>query len=144
MVLAVKILARLLVQHGSGYSKKFAEKNGGYTVLKHHLQRWWNIPAMWSICFAILLGQDIAHLDLKKPFNASELLATFVPGGYLRITHPEMLPVIMAMLRSGLRSTVLGDDPALPSLTDDAFDPEPAIMLTGMSPGMAFYTKICY
>lgn len=131
MVLAVKILARLLAVHGSAYSKKFAEKNGGYTILKHHLGRWWNVPIMWPICFSILLGHDIALLDLKKPFSASELLGLFVPGGYLRIASPEMLPVIMGMLKSGLRNTDLGGDSVSPILTDDTSAPEHIIMLTG-------------
>lgn len=131
MVLAVKILARLLAVHGSSYSKKFSEKNGGYTVLKRHLGRWWNIPVMWPICLSILFGQDIAPLDLNKPFNASELLRLFVPGGFLRISSPEMLPVIMEMLKGGLRNTVLGGDSVSPSLTDNVSALEPPIMLTG-------------
>lgn len=109
-MLSVKILARLLVVNGSGYGKKFAEKNGGYTVLKHHLRRWWNIPALWPICFAILFGQDVASLDLERPFDASEFLSLFVPGGYLRIVYPEMLPVIMEMLKTGLRSSIMAND----------------------------------
>lgn len=123
VVLSVKILARLLVVNGSGYGKKFAEKNGGYTVLKHHLRRWWNIPALWPICFAILFGQDVASLDLERPFDASEFLSLFVPGGYLRIVYPEMLPVIMEMLKTGLRSSVMANDHKEASTHDQASAP---------------------
>jgi hypothetical protein len=107
---AVKILARLLVVHGSGYSKKFSDKNGGYTVLEYHLKRWWNIPALWPICFSILFGQDIALMDLDQPFDAPKLINIFLAGGDLRIAFPEMLPVILGMLKSGLRSSVLASD----------------------------------
>ena len=110
MVLASKILARLLVVHGSGYSKKFSEKNGGYTVLSHHLRRWWNIPALWPICLSILFGRDIALLDLDRPFEVSELRNLFLGDGVLQIVYPEMLPVIMGMLKSGLKSAVLASD----------------------------------
>ncbi|OKO99835.1 Beige protein -like protein [Penicillium subrubescens] len=96
VVHAVKILARLLVVHGSGYSKKFSDKNGGYTVLEYHLKRWWNIPALWPICFSILFGQDIALMDLDQPFDAPKLINIFLAGGDLRIAFPEMLPVILA------------------------------------------------
>lgn len=109
MVLATKTIARLLVVHGISYNKKFSEKNGGYTVLKHHLKRWWNIPILWPICFSILFGRDIALLDLDRPFDAQSLLDLFVAGSELEIVYPEMLPVILEMLKSGLRSTLLMD-----------------------------------
>ncbi|KAJ5649607.1 uncharacterized protein N7484_003330 [Penicillium longicatenatum] len=107
VVLATKILARLLVVHGSGYSKKFSEKNGGYTILEHHLKRWWNVPVLWTICFSILFGRDIALLNLDRPFDGPGLLKLFLSDGDLRIVNPEMLPVITGMLKSGLKSTVL-------------------------------------
>jgi hypothetical protein len=104
--LAVKILARLLTVHGSSYSKKFADKNAGYTILEHHLKRWWNVPSIWIICLSILFGQDVARLDLEKPFNAPALLNMFLADGELRIAFPEMLPVIMAMLRAGSKQII--------------------------------------
>lgn len=106
VTLAVKILARLLIVHGNSYSKKFADKNAGYTILEHHLKRWWNIPSIWIICLSILFGQDVARLDLDKPFNAPALLNMFLAAGELRIAFPEMLPVIMAMLRAGSKQIV--------------------------------------
>ena len=109
-MLATKILARLLVVHGNGYSKKFSEKNGGYIILQNHLKRWWNIPALWPVCFSILFGQDIALLDLESPFTVSNLLKVFFEDSDTRIVYPEMLPVIAAMLKSGLRSTILSSD----------------------------------
>ncbi|KAJ5689192.1 hypothetical protein N7462_003584 [Penicillium macrosclerotiorum] len=112
VVHAVKILSRLLVIHGSSYSKKFSEKNGGYIILEHHLKRWWNIPALWPICFGILFGQDVAVLELDKPFDASGFINMFLSGGDLRIVFPEMLTVIMGMLKSGLRSSVLATETA--------------------------------
>ncbi|KAI2794002.1 hypothetical protein POX_a00592 [Penicillium oxalicum] len=97
VVLATKVLARLLIVHGSSYSKKFSDKNGGYTVLENHLQKWWNVPALWPICFSILFGQDLAAIDLDRQFTASNLLGIFLANGDLRIAFPEMLPVIMAI-----------------------------------------------
>ncbi|KAJ5992482.1 hypothetical protein N7451_008206 [Penicillium sp. IBT 35674x] len=110
VVLATKILARLLVVHGSGYSKKFSDKNGGYTILEHHLKRWWNVPALWTICFSILFGRDIALLNLDIPFDGPGLLKLFLSDGDLRIVNPEMFSVIAGMLKGGLRSTALTSD----------------------------------
>lgn len=46
-------------------------------------------------------------MDLDQPFDAPRLINIFLAGGDLRIAFPEMLPVIMGMLKSGLRSSVL-------------------------------------
>lgn len=106
VVLATKVLARLLIVHGSSYSKKFSDKNGGYTVLENHLQKWWNVPALWPICFSILFGQDLAAIDLDRQFTASNLLGIFLANGDLRIAFPEMLPVIMGMVKRAIESLV--------------------------------------
>jgi hypothetical protein len=79
-------------------------------VLEYHLKRWWNIPALWPICFSILFGQDIALMDLDQPFDAPRLISVFLAGGDLRIAFPEMLPVIMGMLKSGLRSSIVASE----------------------------------
>lgn len=118
VVLATKILARLLVVHGSGYSKKFSDKNGGYTILEHHLKRWWNVPALWTICFSILFGRDIALLDHDKPFDSPGLLKLFLSDGDLRIVNPEIFPVITGMLKSGLSSIASRSDFDAQSGTD--------------------------
>ncbi|KAJ5795138.1 hypothetical protein N7457_001737 [Penicillium paradoxum] len=110
VVLAAKILGRLLVVHGSGYSKKFAEKNGGYIILEHRLKRWWNVPALWPICFCILFGIDHALLDLDKSFALPELLGIFLAEGDVKIVYPDMLPVIVNMLKSGLRNSIMATE----------------------------------
>lgn len=146
MVLAIKILARLLVVHGNSYSKKFADKNGGYIILEHHLKRWWNVPALWPICFSILLGKDIALLDLDRPFDVSELINIFLADGQLQIVYPEMLPVIMGMLQSGLRSTVLATDtPGVQSLsvTDDSSSMRPKMSSCSLA-GKFYYKGVRY
>lgn len=132
MVLAVKIIARLLVVHGSSYNKKFSEKNGGYAILKHQLRKWWNIPILWPISFSILFGQDIALLDLNKPFDAQGLLDLFVAGGELHIVYPDMLPVITEMLKSGLKSTVLADGSPDDKDLSQNTPRTPAVTLAGM------------
>lgn len=110
VVLACKILARLIVLHGSSYSKKFSEKTGGYTILQQRLKRWWNIPALWPICFSIFFGYDVASLDLDRPFDKFGLLDLFLPHGKEDVVFPEMLPVIIEMVKSGLRSAILAGD----------------------------------
>ncbi|KAJ5146347.1 Concanavalin A-like lectin/glucanase subgroup [Penicillium bovifimosum] len=124
VVLATKILARLVVVHGAGYSKKFAEKSGGYIILEYRLKRWWNIPALWPICFCMLFGVDHASLDLNKALDLPGLLSIFLADGDVKVVFPDMLPVILNMLKSGMRNSVVateGQETPLGSLEELAF-----------------------
>ncbi|PGH04916.1 hypothetical protein GX51_03212 [Blastomyces parvus] len=107
VVLATTILARLLVTHGSSYTRKFADKSGGFVIMRRRLRRWWHIPALWPICFAILFGKDVAQLDLDRPFDHFGFLDLFNSSGELKVLFPEILPVITGMLEAGLKATVL-------------------------------------
>lgn len=107
VVLAARILSRLIIIHGSAYNKKLADKSGGYTIMRHRLKRWWNIPALWPICFGILFGVDVACMDLERPFEHSGLLDLFTTKGEPKVVFPDVLPVITEMLQSGLKRTAM-------------------------------------
>lgn len=116
VILATKILARLLVVNGSNYVRKFAEKTGGIIIMQHRLKRWWNIPTIWPICFAILFGRDIATVNLERTFDLFSLLESFAPESQAKVMYPEMLPVLTAMLQSGLKAIARDQkDPDSPS-----------------------------
>ncbi|KAI9814551.1 MAG: hypothetical protein M1832_005731 [Thelocarpon impressellum] len=104
VVLGAKILARLLVVHGSNYVSKFALKSGGFVIMKQRLQRWWCIPGLWPILFAILFNRDVASCDFTQPFEPYSLLETFNADGKAKVIYPEVLPVITAMLGAGLKT----------------------------------------
>lgn len=109
VVPATKILARLVVTHGSSYSKKLADKSGGYIIMQQRLKRWWNVPALWPICFAILFGLDVGSIDIDKPFDDSNLSGTLFLDGDTKVVFPEMLPVITGMVKSGINRIVLAE-----------------------------------
>ncbi|KAF2732378.1 beach-domain-containing protein [Polyplosphaeria fusca] len=109
VVLAAKILARLLVANGSHFVKKFADKNGGFVIMKNRLRHWWNTPGIWSICFAILFDRDVAAIDFERDFDVYNLVDIFIsqsPSSKLKVVYPEVFPVIAAMLDTGLRAIV--------------------------------------
>ncbi|CAI6309176.1 unnamed protein product [Periconia digitata] len=109
VVLAAKILARLLVANGQHYVKKFSEKTGGFVLLKNRLRHWWNTPGVWTICFAILFDRDVATIDFERDFDVHNLVDIFImqsPHSKLRIMYPEVFMVIAAMLDTGLRTIV--------------------------------------
>lgn len=123
VVLSTRILARLLVTHGDVYVKKFKDKSGGFAVMRHRLKRWWHIPAIWPICFAILFNLDVATLNLDRPFDLFGLVELFSSKGHLKVVYPEMFEVIMGMLQTGLK-TIAHTQPALIS---DQLSPEPGL-----------------
>ena len=103
-MLAAKILARLLVTSGASYVQKFVEKTGGVIVMQHRLRRWWSIPTIWPICFAIFFGLDVGNINFARSFDLFGLLETFASGGKISVVYPAMLPVITTMLEQGLKS----------------------------------------
>ncbi|KAH8198726.1 hypothetical protein TruAng_007090 [Truncatella angustata] len=108
-----KILARLLVAHGTSYTSKFSGKTGGFSIMAHRLKRWWDIPTIWPICLSILFGHDVAEIDFDKNFDFFSLIETF---GKCRVIHPEALPIITSMLQHGLKDVLNNqEDPDSPS-----------------------------
>ena len=103
VMLATKILARLLVASGAIYVQKFIEKSGGMVVLQHRLRRWWSIPTVWPLCFAIIFGIDISNIAFDRPFDLFSLIEIFASRSDLNIVYPAILPVITTMLEAGLR-----------------------------------------
>ncbi|PCD46413.1 hypothetical protein AU210_001820 [Fusarium oxysporum f. sp. radicis-cucumerinum] len=108
-----KILARLLVTHGSNYTSKFAGKSGGFIIMSNRLKRFWDMPTLWSICFSILFGYDVAEINFDRNFDFFSLLETF---GKRKVVYPDSLSVITAMLQHGLKDVMRHqDDPDSPA-----------------------------
>ncbi|KAI1460228.1 beach-domain-containing protein [Annulohypoxylon moriforme] len=116
VVYGCKILARLLVTHGTAYTNKFAGKTGGFCIMAHRLKRWWDISTLWPVCFSILFGYDVAEIDFEKNFDFFSLLETF---GKCKIVNPDALPIITAMIQHALKDILKDqEDPASPPLGD--------------------------
>ncbi|KAH7126363.1 hypothetical protein B0J13DRAFT_454708 [Dactylonectria estremocensis] len=108
-----KILARLLIVHGSAYTAKFAGKSGGFTVMANRLKRFWDIPTLWPICFSILFGYDVAEIDFDRNFDFFSLLDIF---GKRKVVYPESLLVVTSLLQHGLKDVMRHqDDPDSPA-----------------------------
>ncbi|KAI5292489.1 hypothetical protein KEM52_006314, partial [Ascosphaera acerosa] len=108
---AAKILARSLVLQGPAYVTKFAEKNGGFITMRERYRRWWHVRSLWVACFSILLGRDVATVCKGKQPTMQETYEPFTTlfagrNGLAQaeVVYPEVLPVLMAMLRSGLKA----------------------------------------
>lgn len=113
VVYGCKILARLLVTQPPGYTSKFSSKTGGFWIMAHRLKHWWDIPTLWAILFSIMFGYDVAEINFDKTFEFYSLLEIF---GERKVVHPEVLPVMTAMLQHGLRDILkYQDDPDSPA-----------------------------
>ncbi|KAL4917006.1 hypothetical protein BDW62DRAFT_91411 [Aspergillus aurantiobrunneus] len=108
VVLATRIMARVIVTSGSNYNKRFSEKNGGYIIMRGCMRRWWNIPVLWPICFSILFGLDLGKTIADKPFDPASLCELLV-GSEAEVCFPEIFPVITEMMRSALRKSVMAN-----------------------------------
>ncbi|KAI9715083.1 MAG: hypothetical protein M1812_006201 [Candelaria pacifica] len=115
VVLGLRILARLLTVHGSSYVKKFAERTGGFVIMRRRLRKWWNIPTIWPLCFAILFDHDIAQIDFARTFDLYSLLETFSVHEKVTVVYPQIMPVIISMIQNGLKTVVKDqEDPESP------------------------------
>lgn len=107
-----KILARVLVTHGSAYISKFSGKTGGFSIMAHRLKRWWDVPSLWPICLGILFGRDIVDFDFDRPLDYSSLLDAF---GNCKVVNPGALPILTSMLQHGLKDVIKNqEDPDSP------------------------------
>lgn len=103
VTLGLKILARLLVVHGSSYVNKFSAKTGGFIIMKHQLGRWWGVPAVWVMLFAILFGSDVSTLEEHK-VGLHDLSSIYLGNIAAKVAHPEVFPVITKMLGIALKA----------------------------------------
>ena len=93
-----------MVINGTSYVQNFVAKTAGIAVMQHRLKRWWQIPAIWLICFAILFGKDVASIDKEGSLDLRNMLEMFGGNGQARVAYPDMLPVLTSMLQEGLRA----------------------------------------
>ncbi|KAI4274372.1 MAG: hypothetical protein L6R38_006112 [Xanthoria sp. 2 TBL-2021] len=112
IIQATRILARLLVFNGQSYVTRFEEETGGMVILRHRLENKCHLPAIWRICFAVLFSCDVSSIDLGRPFSLFSLVDDFEGVSKSNMIHPEILPVIIAMVQNGLRMTC-EESPAL-------------------------------
>ncbi|KAL8957346.1 MAG: hypothetical protein Q9193_005354, partial [Seirophora villosa] len=99
----MRIMARLLVISGHSYVKRFSEETSGLVIMQHRIQHWYHITAVWRVCFAILFGRDVALVDFARPFNLFSLVDEYIIDGKDQTLHPEILPVLVAMMQNGLK-----------------------------------------
>ncbi len=100
VTLGLRILARLITTHGSSYANKFAINAGGFIIMRHLLRIWWDVPAVWSTLIALLFGCETQSGN-QQTLDLSEMERKYMHEE-LRITFPEVMPILISMLGAGL------------------------------------------
>ncbi|QUC17585.1 uncharacterized protein UV8b_01826 [Ustilaginoidea virens] len=129
---ACRVLARLLVSHGSGYTSKFAARSGGFVIMASRLKRFWGCSKLWPICFSILFGYDAANFSLDQGVDPNSLLTLFVRR---KVACPESLVIITSMLQCGLKD-VMRNQVDVNSPTKGAVDNDRRVGLSELSATM--------
>jgi hypothetical protein len=113
VVLGCKILARLLVAHGTAYVNKFVAKSGGFVIMANKLRRFWDIPTLWPICLGILFGYDVAGIDFDMDFDVPSLIDLFSKQ---KVLYSDAMVIVTSMLQQGLKDVMRHqDDPDSPA-----------------------------
>jgi hypothetical protein len=117
VVLATKILVRLLIVNGPNRVKQFSERHSGFTIMKRRLKVWWSVPALWINLFCLLFAVDPEQVQHVDSFNELSLLDIF-SGTNGVVAYSEVIPVIMALLANGVRSVNQRGQNGTPSESD--------------------------
>lgn len=94
--------------------------------MANRLKRFWDLPPLWTICFCILFGQDVADIDLDSRADFHTLAERFDKR---KVVYPESLVIITSMLQHGLKDVMkYQEDPDSPatSLTPSHALPRPS------------------
>jgi beige protein homolog 1 len=105
--ITMKILGRVMFMLGPQHVREYFVKKDmdGFVILKQRLKVWWNMPAIWIVCFALLFGHDVTTINFDVEFNHFNLAEIFSQRPVI-VVYPEIFPVITAMLEHGLRAIV--------------------------------------
>lgn len=136
-----KILARLLVSHGSAYTSKFAGKSGGFTITANRIKRFWSLPQLWVIALCILFGYDVANLDLQSKSSLSEMLDIFSKR---KIVYPDAIILITSMLQTGLNEVIRNSNHTTPQLDGRGGSAAPELAPAADNLAEALHSKCMY
>ncbi|KAK0781207.1 Beige protein-like 1 [Friedmanniomyces endolithicus] len=106
MEMAMRITTRSLATLGKDFKTPFVERNSGWVTLRSRLKMHWRSETLWLTCFAILFGSDVPTVSLDSRLNVFTMIETFRIGTATVVVNPEVLPTLMAMLETGLRTAI--------------------------------------
>ncbi|KAI8981097.1 hypothetical protein BDB01DRAFT_724328 [Pilobolus umbonatus] len=101
VVLAARILGRLLITQGPTYINKFRTQSEGFIVLQTLLPAYWNLLQLHEALLAMMMGIDIAYYPLYPTFDINHLRTCLQNSKQTRMAIPDLLPVITSLWNEG-------------------------------------------
>lgn len=91
--------------HPASYTQNFSDHSNGFIILRKRLAQWWHVDSLWTACFAVLFGADLAPvMDMSRPFDANLVYQSLVVLDKTTISCPAMFPILVEMLLEGIRA----------------------------------------
>ncbi|KAI9318572.1 hypothetical protein BX666DRAFT_1855381 [Dichotomocladium elegans] len=96
VVLAARILARILIVQGQSYLTRFRQASEGFIILSRLLPNYWSLVQLHETLIILMMGLDVADYPLYSSFDPKHLdqcLRTERP----KLLVPDILPIIISM-----------------------------------------------
>lgn len=108
VVLAARILSRLLFSQGAMYVSKFRIASEGFLVMKKLLPHYWYLTQLYGTLLAMMLGVDISTVPVDANFDLFTLLTIYKNenSAQQRMLLPEIMSVILALVKEAINVVV--------------------------------------
>ncbi|KAI9289228.1 hypothetical protein BC943DRAFT_300701 [Umbelopsis sp. AD052] len=103
VVLALRILCRLLILQGPAYMIKFRSGTDGMYIMQSLLKHHWNVLQVHEALVTTLLGMDISDIPLQSSVDFSRIFALHTQNAHRQIPIPELMRVELALIDQGLK-----------------------------------------
>ena len=108
VVLAARILSRILITQGTGYINKFRTSSEGFLILLQSLPpHYWSLTQLHETLIITMMGIDIAQYPMYTSFQIDNIKQCIQQNqhqsGFL---IPDIMPIIVALWRESVHAAV--------------------------------------
>lgn len=101
VLLAFRILIRILYVEGSTYANKFGVASEGYLIMMKLIYSHWNIIQLYETLFIFIMGLDISSYPIYKEFDISRLRSFIQSSPPSKNLNIRALSLLMRIIREG-------------------------------------------
>ncbi|CAM0141774.1 unnamed protein product [Umbelopsis sp. WA50703] len=103
VVLALRILSRLLVTQGQTYLLKFRTASDGFLIMQKLLRYHWNVLHVHETLLATLFGIDIAEMPLEPVSDLSRVMDLHSQRASRQVPIPDILMVELSIIEYAMK-----------------------------------------
>lgn len=101
VVLASRIVSRILINQGPTYVNKFRQTSEGFTILTKLLPHYWHLVQLHQVLTITMMGADISLFPLHKTFDIEDLKLC-LRSDSSKFMIPDLLPIVIGLLKEGM------------------------------------------